>query len=357
MRYSLDVVYHQTAWECESTLREVREKQEEGLLPRPLFDSASLFLLPITSGVEPGQLSSATMLTKTTKEVTGYTRTYTRATVSKLKVPARARGENKGDLPRVTPTIGVRSPQSQGVQSSNGVQITTGAQTTKRWTETSVSLSTRYRAVTVTIRPVKMGRTASVVYRSFSKLQSKSSPSVGVQELNFYRYGQLDYADQKQYYNLYVAALVARLPVAAIAYGNRVFPHVPGGPKPGPTKSVATTLEVEWGRVAIAAGAIVASQILVIVAVLYYCRNVFVPEDRHLSTAELLKPVLNNIDDGTTMTGEEFESTLDKALGGPVSYGTIPSSQGGQPRVALGCKAGSNFPGFPPFRKRTTFRL
>ena len=158
------------------------------------------------------------------------------------------------------------------------------------------------------------------------------------------------------YYNLYVAALVARLPIVAIAYGNRVFPHVPGGPKPGPTKSVATTLEVKWGRVAIAAGTIVASQILVIIAVLYYCRNVYVPEDRYLATAELLKPVLSKIDDGTTMTGEEFESALDNVLGGPISYGTIPGSQGDQPRVALGPNAGYNFPGFPPFRKRSIFR-
>ena len=343
MNYSLDVVYHETAWECESTLDEVDKNQGGRPRRKSLFDSPSLFLLPITSGLEPGQVSSTTVLTKTTKVVTGYPRTYTRTSVSKLKVPARARGENKGDLPRVTRTIGVRSPQSHG-------------QTTKVWTETSMSLSIGHRIVTVTMGPVRMGRTASVVYRSFTELENRTSPSVGVHALNFYENGRPGHADQKAYHNLYVVALVARLPIVAIAYGNRVFPHMPGGPKPGPTKSVATTLEVKWSRVAIAASAIVASQILEITAVMYYCRNVFVPEDRHLTTAELLKPVLNNIDDGTTMTGEEFESALDKVLGDPISYGTIPSSQGDQPRVALGCGAGSNFPGFPPFRKRSIFR-
>jgi len=343
MHYSLDVVYHETAWECESNLYEVNEKQGGAPQRKPLFDSPSLCLLPITSGVEPGQVSSTTVLTKTTKVVTGYPRTYTRNSVSKLKVPASARGENKDHLLRVTPTIGVRSPRSQG-------------QTTKVWTETSVSLSTGHTTVTVTMGFVRMGRAASVVYRSFTELQNRTSPSVGVHVLNFYENGRLGHADQKPYYNNYVAALVARLPVAAIAYGNRVFPHVPGGPEPGPTKSVATTLEVKCSRVAIAAGAIVASQILAIPAVLYYCRNVFVPEDRYLATAELLRPVLNNVDDGTAMTGEEFENALDRVLGGPISYGTILSSQGDQPRVALGCKAGSNFPGFPPFRKRSIFR-
>ena len=174
--------------------------------------------------------------------------------------------------------------------------------------------------------------------------------------LNFYADGRGGYADQKEYYNHYVAALVARLPIVAIAYGNRVFSHGPGGPIPGSTKSVATTLEVKWSRVAIAAGTIVVSQILVITAVLYYCRNVYVLKDRYLATAELLKPVLSKIDDGTTMTGEEFESALDKVLGGPVSYGTIPGSQGDQPRVALGPNTCYNFPGFPPFRECLIFR-
>jgi len=114
MFYPIDVVYHQTAWECKSTLGEVVEKQGGGLRPKPLFDSASLFLLPIASGVEPWQMSSAKVVTKTIKAVTGYPRTYTRTSVSKLKAPARGRGENKGNVPRVTPTISIRSPQSEG---------------------------------------------------------------------------------------------------------------------------------------------------------------------------------------------------------------------------------------------------
>jgi len=194
--------------------------------------------------------------------------------------------------------------------------------------ETSVSISTGYRTETVTMGPVRKGKAASVVYWSFTELDNRTSPSVGVQALDFYVDGQPNHPEQKPYYNLYLEALVARLPIVAIDYGNRVSPHVPGGPKPGPTKSVATTLEVNWSRVAIAAGTIVASQMLVSMAVLYYCRNVFVPEDRNLATAELLKPVLNNIDDGTTMTGGEFESALDKALVGLASYGTISCPQG-----------------------------
>jgi len=342
MHYSLDVVCHKIALECESTLCEANEKQGGAPRQKPRFDSASLFLLPITSGVGPGQVSSTRVLTKTIEYVTGYPRTYTGTSVSELKFPACARGENKDDLPGETPTI-VRGPQSRG-------------QTTKVWMETSVSLSPGHRTEIVILGPVSIGRIASVVYRPFTELQNRTSPPVCVHLLNFYENGRLGHADPKPYYNHYVASSMECLPIAVIAYGSKVFPHVPGGPKRGPTKSLATTLEVKWGRVALAAGTIVASQILVIMAVLYYCRNVFVPEDRYLTAAELVKPVLNNIDDGTMMTGEEFESALDGVLGGPFSYSVIPSSQGDQSRVALSCEAASNFLRFPPFRKLSIFR-
>jgi len=117
MCYSLDVVYHETAWECESALYEDYEKQGGGPRQKSLFDSAALFLLPITSTAELGR----------------------------------------------------------------------------------VSLSTEYKTETVTMEPVRMGKTTSVVYRSFAGLHNRTNPSVGVQALNFYGNGQPSHADQKQY--------------------------------------------------------------------------------------------------------------------------------------------------------------
>ncbi|PUU81916.1 hypothetical protein B9Z19DRAFT_888929, partial [Tuber borchii] len=191
------------------------------------------------------------------------------------------------------------------------------------------------------------GRTPSIVYRSFSDLKSQSSPSVGVQNLNFYQNGTGGSTTQKNYYNLYIAGLVARLPIAAIAYGNEVFPRVEKVPDARWTEYVETKLEVKWGRVGIAAGTIVAVQILAITTILYYCRNVHVREDSYLTTAELLKTVLNRIEDGNTMTAKELEDASDEALEGPISYGTIPGPQKDQLRVALGCGVDDNFPGFP----------
>ena len=270
MFYPLDVVYHETAWECASILSETQLGNPH---PKPLFNSASLFLLPI------------------------------------------AQSERK------------HGAQEGGGHSDNS------------WGGPSV------------------GGTSSIVYRSFAELDSRSSPSVGVQKLNFYQNGTGSSVAQKKYYNLYVAALIARHPIAAIAYGNdgKIFPPMYKNPNAHWDVHVETTLEVKWDRVGFSAGAIVAGQILAITAVVCYCRNVYVREDSYLTTAELLKTVLNKIGDGNTMTAKELGEALDNVLEGPVSYGTIPGSQGDQPKVALGREVDYNFPGFPPFRKRSIF--
>jgi len=203
---------------------------------------------------------------------------------------------------------------------------------------------------------MRKGRTASVAFTLFTETQSRASPSVGVQTLNFYKKGTTLSSDQKENYNRYVAALVARLPIAAIAYGDFLCLYMNKDPKARWKEYVETRLEVKWDRVAGAASAIVASQILAIVVVLYYCRDVYVREDSHLATAELLKTVLIKIEDGSVMTGVELETALDKVLEGPVRYGTIPGPQGDYPRVALGREVEYNFPEFRQFRKRSVFR-
>ena len=200
------------------------------------------------------------------------------------------------------------------------------------------------------------GGTSSIVYRSFTDVNNFLSPSFGVQALNFYQNGTGGSVTQKDYYNRYIAALVARLPLAAIAYANERLPCQSIGQYSHGGKYVISTLEVKWNRVAIVVGTIVASQILGITIVLYYCRNVYVREDSNLTTAELLKTVLSKIEDGDKMTAKELGDSLDRVLEGPVSYGTIPGVQGDQPRVALGCEVDYNFPGFPPFQKHSVFR-
>jgi len=270
MYYPLDVVYRETAWECISRLSETRDGSPH---PKPLFDSATLFLLPIVEGVELG---------------------------------------------------GRLGPTGHMGNSCGGPSV---------------------------------GGTPEIAYRSFTDLKSKSSPSVGAQALNFYQNGTGGSAAQKHDYNLYIAALIARLPIAAIVYGSRLFANVKKKDPNAPVGDNAkTTLQVKWNRVGIVAGTIVAGQIVAVAVVLYYCRNVYVREDSYLTTAELLKTVLNKIEDGDAMTAKELGDSLDRVLEGPVSYGTIPGAQGDQPRVSLGREVNYNFPGFPPFRKHSVFR-
>jgi len=274
MYYSLDVVYGETAWECISSLSETLDGDPH---PKPLFDSAALFLLPIVERVGLGGALGQT--------------------------------NNSCDTPLV-------------------------------------------------------GGTNSVVYRLFTDLKRKSSPSAGVQALNFYQNGTGGSTTQNQYYNRYIARLIASLPVSAIAYGTEILPRIYKDPEAYWTDHVETTLEVKWDRVFISAGTILTSQILMIIAVVYYSRNVYVREDSFLTTAELLKTVLNKIGDGNLMTAKELGDSLDKVLGGPVRYGTIPGPQGGPqgdpqgdpPRVALGGDVEYKFPRFPTFRRRSIFR-
>ena len=266
MYYSLDVVYRETAWECISRLSETLNG---GPHPKPFFDSARLFLLPI---VERVGLGGAVGLTN-----------------------------NSCGTPLV-------------------------------------------------------GATDSVVYRLFTDLEHQSSLSAGVQTLNFYQNGTGGSALQKKYYNYYIARLIASPPILALIYGAFVFPEIKKDPKEDLTRRVETTLEVKWDKVFISAGTIVASQILVIIAIVYYSRNVYVREDSFLTTAELLKTVLYKISDGNMMTAKELGDSLDKVLGGPVSYGTIPGSRGDPPRAALGCEVEYKFPRFPSLRKRWIFR-
>ena len=337
------MVYNETAWECNSTLSE----WEGGVRsPNPLFNSASLFLFPIASGLKAANGSAGTMIITRTKGLIGYVKTYTETIVSMSTARALARGENN-DLPRVTPAIGIRAEPAR-------VQTTTIVRTA-----TSTSFSTGFRTRTVIKEPTMEGSSASVAYRLFTELQSRTSPSVGVQTLNFYKNGIPLPIEQKEFYNRYVATLVARLPIAAIAFGNQVCSRMQKDPKARSEEDVKTTLEVDWSRVAAVAVTIVAAQILAIIVVLYYCRNIYVREDGFIPTAELLKTVLSKIEDGSMMTGEELEDALDEALGGPVSYGTIPGLEGDYPRVAFGREVNYHFPKFPDspqFRKRAAFR-
>ena len=159
-------------------------------------------------------------------------------------------------------------------------------------------------------------------------------------------------------YTLWVSSLVARLPIVAIQYANTALPRYTRDTHSNQTSGTAylhTTLEVNWQRTTIIAVSIMVGQILAILAVLYYCNEVYTRDDSHLATAELLKTVINQFDGGKLMTGKELAASLDGVLGVLVSYGTREGKDGGPPEVDLASGMDANFPPFsqkPPFWRK-----
>ncbi|KAG0137926.1 hypothetical protein HOY82DRAFT_582775 [Tuber indicum] len=151
-------------------------------------------------------------------------------------------------------------------------------------------------------------------------------------------------------YRLWMASLIARLPILAIMHANTALPKFARGPHPNQTAGTAylhTTLEVDWFRVLLIALSITGGQILAILVVLSYCTGVYTRDDSHLATAELLKTVINRFDGGKLMTGEELAASLDDVLEVSVSYGARQGRDGGPPEVDLTSDLDANFPPFP----------
>ncbi|KAF8536161.1 hypothetical protein BDD12DRAFT_890889 [Trichophaea hybrida] len=123
---------------------------------------------------------------------------------------------------------------------------------------------------------------------------------------------------------LYVATLVARLPILAIASADEKLPKVNKEKSDSDKQGsfIVTHLEVKWVKVAATIEAIIGGQILEILIVLYYCRDVFIRDDSYLSTARLLNTVTAKVEHGSLGTGKQLAKYLDGSLGLQVQYGT-----------------------------------
>ena len=174
-------------------------------------------------------------------------------------------------------------------------------------------------------------------------------------------------------YRLWVAGVVARLPILAIMDGNTALPRIAQGPHPNQTAGTAftyKTLEVGWFRVGVIAASITIGQLLAIGIVLNYCKGIYTRDDSHLATAVLLKTAINTpgFDGNKLMTGKELAVSLDhvlearvgearvsearareaRARAARVSYGSWEGQEGGPPEVDLAPGLDAKFPPFPP---------
>lgn len=168
-----------------------------------------------------------------------------------------------------------------------------------------------------------------MLFRLYYRSDNKNSHSYGINELSpLYMYGlypnivdRYSNSINSIGHKLYVAALVARLPILSIATADNILPKTN---KDNSTQEsfVHTTLEVKWTKVGVTVGAIIGGQILAVLAVLYYSRNVFIRDDSYLSTARLLKTIMAKIENGSLGTGEQLARYFDDSLGLQIRYGT-----------------------------------
>jgi hypothetical protein len=111
---------------------------------------------------------------------------------------------------------------------------------------------------------------------------------------------------------LYISALVARMPLLAIAVADsQLFRSNRDNPNATAKQYAETSLEVQWRKVGATIGAIVVGQLLSIMVVLLYCRSVFIRDNSYLSTAKLLNTIMTKVEGGSLETGKQLARYLD----------------------------------------------
>jgi hypothetical protein len=111
---------------------------------------------------------------------------------------------------------------------------------------------------------------------------------------------------------LYISALVARMPLLAIAVADsQLFRSNRDSPNATAKQYAKTSLEVQWRKVGATIGAIVVGQLLSIMVVLLYCRSVFIRDNSYLSTAKLLNTIMTKVEGGSLETGKQLARYLD----------------------------------------------
>ncbi|KAF8243857.1 hypothetical protein K440DRAFT_605725 [Wilcoxina mikolae CBS 423.85] len=173
------------------------------------------------------------------------------------------------------------------------------------------------------------GNTSSLLeYTTYPTLYTRETAATGLTTIS------LPYAQRNSSYRdpqssvavgsrLYIAVLVARMPLLAIAVADsQLFRSNRDDPNATAKPYIETTLEIKWRKVVGTIGAIVVGQILAIMVVLLYCRGVFIRDDSYLSTAQLLNTIMNKVDRGSLGTGEQLAKYLDDSFALKVKYGT-----------------------------------
>ena len=91
---------------------------------------------------------------------------------------------------------------------------------------------------------------------------------------------------------------------------------------PGTVPHLGSHLTVHWPYLIGLCAGIVGVQFALFISAIYVSRFVFVKDDSNLSTARLLRPLVNLLGPlGTAHEGEEMSTVIQKSLQGGVVYG------------------------------------
>ncbi|KAF3941098.1 hypothetical protein ABW19_dt0207094 [Dactylella cylindrospora] len=119
---------------------------------------------------------------------------------------------------------------------------------------------------------------------------------------------------------LWVANLVARIPLLAILGAETKLPKTTRDPGASEQLVVNTALEVRWNRAIAVLVSILVGQLLAIIVVTFGCREILLRDhDSYLSIARLLRTLIDQVDGRSAEKGEELAKVLGEEK---VRYGT-----------------------------------
>ena len=125
-----------------------------------------------------------------------------------------------------------------------------------------------------------------------------------------------------------VTHVMARLPILAVVGAEGELPTAPLVNESSVVVTIHTKLEVRWDRAIGVLAAILGGQLVFTAVVLFWCKQVFIPDYRsQVSTANLLKTVIGP----AKLSGVEKMSELAAILGAegkPLEYQTKTDEQG-----------------------------
>lgn len=129
----------------------------------------------------------------------------------------------------------------------------------------------------------------------------------------------------------YMARLAARFAIGAIAMKD--LHGVTTAQAAGEVAWVGVLLKVKWPALLLILGGILVAQLLLGVAVVAYSNTVFCKDDSYLSTARLLRPVVERLGpSGCAMTGRDIAHTLREHM----VYGIRTDESGQRHHLDLG---------------------